>query len=190
LGLSFTNEIWWFYSFFTGKVITTLLGFAVLFEVASNVIAIPAFRLNRSTFMTLCAVSAVFAVIVTASTDVSGTPFVRVRILLEVALRVMQMCLLAIFAAISIFFGISWRRVEFGIVLGYGFYASAQIAVMYLRAAGTSDSISALVPLISYCCTATIWFVYSTVIDPAVEGDVEPLLSEIHNSQAALERLR
>jgi hypothetical protein len=190
LCLRFTNDVWWFYSFFIGSVITTLLGFAVLYEVAKNVISLPAFKLNASTFLTLCATSAVIAVLVTANTGVAGTSFVRARILFEVALRVMQVCILAIFAATSIFLGLFWQRVEFGIVLGYGLYAASQLAVMYLRAAGLSNTVSFIVPLISYCCAAMIWFVYSTRVDSVIEGDVEPLLSEIHVSRAVLERLR
>ena len=101
----------------------------------------------------------------------------------------MQVCILAIFAAISVLIGAFWRRVEFGIVLGYGIYAASQLAVMFLRASGISDTASAIIPLVSYCCAAMIWFLYSTVIDPVIEGEVEPLLSEIHTSKAALERL-
>jgi len=189
LGLCFTHEVWWFYSFFIGSFVTTLLAFFVLYEVAKNAISIPSFRLDTSTFMALCAVSAVIAVAVSANTEVTGSTFVRARILLEVVLRVMQVCILAIFAAISALLGVFWRRVEFGIVLGYGIYAASQLTVMYLRASGISDTASAIVPLLSYCCAAMIWFLYSTVIDPVIEGEVQPLLSEIHTSKAALERL-
>jgi len=187
-GLSFIDPIWWFYSFFIGNFITTLLGFAVLFEVARSAISIPTFKLDASRFLSVCAVAAVLAVIVSANTEVTGNAFMRARILLEVALRVMQVSILAIFAAISIFFGLLWRRVEFGIVFGYGIYAASQLAVMYLRAAGgpATQKLFVLIPTISFCFATMIWLVYSRLTDPVVDVEIEPLLSNMQTSMQQL----
>lgn len=190
LALSFIDPVWWFYSFFVGSFATTILGFAVLYEVAKSAIRIPVFKLNPQVFLALCAVGAVLAVVVSAQTEVTGTIFIRVRILLEVSLRVMQVSILCIFASVSLFFGLLWRRVEFGIVLGYGIYATSQLAIMWLRASGTANDVAALVPIVSYCCAAMTWFVYSTLAVPVVQADFKSLLLNVQDSRAVLERLR
>jgi hypothetical protein len=188
LALSFIDPTWWFYSFFAGNVITTLLAFAVLFEVAKSAISIPIFKLDASRFLSFCAIAAVLAVVVSATTDVNGNAFIKARILLEVALRVMQVSILAIFAGVSIFFGLLWHRVEFGIVLGYGIYAASQLAVMYLQAAGGSTrELFVFIPLISFCCAALTWFVYSSLADPIVDVEIQLLLS---NVQTSLQQLK
>lgn len=189
--LSFTNPLWWFYSFYVGNVITTLLGFVVLYEVADSAISSPGLKIDRSTFMALCAVGAFVAVAVTALIEVEGHSFLRVRILLEVALRVVQVTILAIFAILSFIFGLFWRRVEFGIVLGYGLYAASQLMVMYLRASGTlvSEKVFAVVPVISFCASALVWLVYSSVAEPEIRTNTKPLLEELQRSHAAIERL-
>lgn len=191
LFLSFTNPLWWFYSFYVGNVITTLLGFVVLYEVADSAVSSPSLKIDRSTFMALCAVGAFVAVAVTAFIEVEGHSFLRVRILLEVALRVVQVTILAIFAILSFIFGLFWRRVEFGIVLGYGLYASSQLAVMYLRASGSaiSEKVFAVVPMLSFCASALVWLVYSSMADPAIRTDSELLFMEVQRSHAAIERL-
>jgi hypothetical protein len=189
--LSFTNPLWWFYSFYVGNVITTLLGFVVLYEVADSAVSGPSLKIDRSTFMALCAVGAFVAVAVTAFIQVEGHSFLRVRILLEVALRVVQVTILAIFAILSFVFGLFWRRVEFGVVLGYGLYATSQLAVMYLRASGSavSEKVFAVVPMLSFCASALVWLVYSSMAEPAFRTDSEPLLVKVQRSHAAIERL-
>jgi hypothetical protein len=188
--LSFIDPLWWFYSFFVGSFATTILGFVVLYEVARNSIHIPVFKLNPQLFLTLCAVGAALAVLVSVQTEVTGAFFIRVRILLEISLRVMQVSILCIFAFVSLFFGLLWRRLEFGVVLGYGIYAASQLLVMWLRASGTSSHVWTLIPLISYCCSATIWLVYSTIAASDIQADVESLETNVQASRAALERLR
>lgn len=189
--LSFTNPLWWFYSFYVGNVITTLLGFVVLYEVAISAVSTPNLRIDRSTFLGLCAMGAVVAVAAVAVTQVEAHYFLRVRILLEVGLRVIQVTILAIFAAISLILGLFWRRVEFGIVLGYGLYATSQLAVMYLRASGTpvSQTLFSVVPVVSYCISAFVWLAYSSVADPVVCANTQPLLLEVRRSHAAIGRL-
>jgi hypothetical protein len=191
LFLSFANPLWWFYSFYAGNAVTTLLGFVVLYEVADSAVSSPSLKINRSTFMALCAVGAFVAVAVTAFIEIEGHSFLRVRILLEVALRVVQVTILGIFAILSFIFGLFWRRVEFGIVLGYGLYASSQFAVMYLRASGNpvSEKVFAIVPVVSFCASALVWLIYSSVADPEVRTNTEPLLVEVQRSHAAIERL-
>ncbi len=189
--LSFTNPLWWFYSFYIGNVITTLLGFVVLYEVAIAAVSTPKLKIDRSTFLGLCAMGAVLAVAAVAVTEVEAHYFLRVRILLEVGLRVAQVTILAIFVGISSLFGLFWRRVEFGIVLGYGLYASSQLAVMYLRASGTpvSQTLFSIVPVVSYCVSSFVWLVYSSVADPVIRTNTEPLLLEVRKSHAVIERI-
>lgn len=191
LALSFLDPVSWFYSFFVGSFLTTLLGFAVLYEVARSAISTPAFKLNASSFALMCAIGAVIALFVSANTEVAGHTFVRARVILEAVLRVMQVSILAVFAAVSFFFGLWWRRVEFGIVLGYGLYACAQLSVMYLRAAGAgNETLYVFVPLISYSCAAVIWLIYSRMMELSVNVDLEPLITEVRQTHVAIERLQ
>ena len=191
LVLSFTHPLWWFYSFYIGNVITTLLGFVVLYEVAISAVSTPYLKIDRSTFLGLCAMGAVLAIAAVAVTEVEAHYFLRVRILLEVGLRVTQVTILVIFAAISLVFGLFWRRVEFGIVLGYGLYATSQLTVMYLRASGTpvSQTLFSVAPVVSYCISSFVWLVYSSVADPVISTNTGPLLLEVRRSHAAIERL-
>jgi hypothetical protein len=193
LFLSLTNPVWWFYSFYLGAFITTLLGFVVLFEVAKAALSVPVFRLNSSTFFSLCAVGAVIAVIVSANTRFDGPSFMKVRLLLEVSLRIMQISILAIFAAVSVLFGLFWRRLEFGIVLGYGFYAASQLAVIFLRASvgDAAHKVFVLMPNVCFLCASVIWLVYSSVSDSTVAlAAREEVASKVYDASTAVERLR
>lgn len=191
LVFSFTHQLWWFYSFYAGAFLTTLLGFAVLYEVARSAVSTPAIRIDKPTFFALCAAGAVLAVFVAINTHVEGPAFVRARILLEASLRVMQVSLLAIFVLISMFFGLLWRRIEFGIILGYGIYAASQLSVVYLRASGSPamETVFVLVPVLSYLISSVVWCAYSSASDSAIRVDVEQFLADINDSRATLERI-
>jgi hypothetical protein len=191
LALSAVSPILWFYSFYIGALLTTLLGFAVLYESARTAVSTPAFNLDRSTYLFLCAVGAVVAVVVSVLSEVHGPTFVRMRILFEVALRIMQLWILGIFATVSILFGLFWRRVEFGVVLGYGVYAAAQVSVMFLRAQGAANSnrIVTLAPMISYLCASLIWLSYASARQSAVDVDTGRMASDVQESLLVAQRL-
>jgi hypothetical protein len=105
----------------------------------------------------------------------------------------MQVSVLAIFAAVSVLFGLFWRRVEFGIVLGYGFYAASQLAVMFLRASvgDAAHKVLILMPDVSFLCASVIWLVYSSVSDSTVAlAEREEVASRVYDASTAIERLR
>jgi hypothetical protein len=182
LFLSLTDPVLWFYSVYAGNVLTTLLGFAVLFETGKAALSAKSFRLSRSTFMVLCSLLAILAVVFAAQMDVKGPTFIRARILFEVALRVTQIGILGIFAVVSVVFGFFWKRLEFGIVLGYGLYASAQLPVMYLRAAGNGSTLLLFVPVVTYLVATIIWLVYACAREVEIDTDAQGLISAIDRS--------
>src|SRR5262249_46586097 len=53
LALSFADPRLWFFSFYIGNLVTTLLAFAVLYEVAKSAMSIPTFRLDATGFLSL-----------------------------------------------------------------------------------------------------------------------------------------
>jgi hypothetical protein len=191
LGLSLFNPVAWFYSFFIGTLITSLLGFAVLYEASQAAISTPVFKLRSNSFFTICAVAGVIASIVCLNVDVNGSDFSRVRVLIEMALRVMQVSILLVFATVSALFGLFWRRTEFGVVLGYGCYAAVQLALMTHRASITGDApYLVLLPMISFLASAVIWLLYSGMKEPPAVVDAEILIPEIDDSLRFAQRMQ
>jgi hypothetical protein len=192
LALSLFSPGAWFFSFHVGSLLTSLLGFAVLYEASKAALSTPLFNLRSSSFLGFCAAAAVVAVSVCAAVEVSGPAFLRARVLLELALRLTQVSILIVFGAASAFYGLFWHRTEFGIVLGYGCYASVQLALMAHRASSPDRFAPhiVLIPMLSFLASTIIWLLYSRKRAAMPTVDFKMLGAEMDESLRFAQRMQ
>ena len=98
-----------------------------------------------------------------ASSPISESgPLVQAVLTLQRSVRVVQCGLVFFLLVFSRYLGISWRQRSFGIALGFGSFASVELAMIALRV-GTyvSENTLNLINMGAFDCAFTIWFVYA-----------------------------
>ena len=162
----------YFYAYWIAQAISTVLAFAVTYELFSH-----AFRpytglrnLGRLLFQ-LALVGLLFVAVLIAGSD-PGTeahPAVTVVLLLERSVDVVRVGLVVFLFVVSSYLGLRLRDRVFGIALGFGIYAAVILAAVALRThlGETVASMYSLVRAASYTCALGIWLAY--VLAPVTE---------------------
>lgn len=162
----------YFYSYWIAQAISTVLAFAVTYELFSH-----AFRpytglrnLGRLLFQ-MALVGLLFVAVLIAGSD-PGTeahPAVTVVLLLERSVDVVRVGLVVFLFVVSSYLGLRLRDRVFGIALGFGIYAAVILVAVALRThlGETVASMYSLVRAASYTCALGIWLVY--ILAPARE---------------------
>lgn len=168
-----------FYLSWSTSAVSAALGFKVIHEIFVDI-----FRryhtlkdMGSVLFKWAGLVMLLVAGVVAASNPVSAEgPLVQAIITLQRSVRVIQVGLILFLLLFSKYLGISWKQRSFGIALGFGGFAAAELAVVALRS-GTyiDENVSDLANLIAYNSAIIIWFVYSVIKSP-VPDDAASLL--------------
>ena len=162
----------YFYAYWIGETVSVGLGFTVIYEIYRK-----AFRnydaLRRwgaIMFGGAAVVLLVAAVLTAASAPGADTPgIVRAVVLLERSVRVMQCGLLALLFVLSSFFGLHWRNRLFGIALGFGVFATIELAAVAVRShMGTAAAAAySQIGTAAYACGLLTWVCYLLAPEPA-----------------------
>jgi hypothetical protein len=90
---------------------------------------------------------------------------------LERGLRIIQVGLLVFLFIFASYLGLSWRNRLFGVGLGFGFFASVELALAAVSTelGITGSHLYALLKPIAYNCTVLIWAVYVFQREPVAK---------------------
>jgi lysylphosphatidylglycerol synthetase-like protein (DUF2156 family) len=94
---------------------------------------------------------------------------VKALLLLERSVRIMQCGLLGLLFLLSLYFGLPWRSHLFGIAVGFGLFASIDLAAAAMRSQFGFSAASAYSQIrnTAYVCFVLIWIFYLLTSKPA-----------------------
>jgi hypothetical protein len=154
----------YFYFYWGSELLSTILELAVIYEVFRNVVTRYE-RIQRLGF-TMYRWFAV-ALLVVATMMAATGPDVNMAamqgiVTLERGLRIIQAGLVVFLFFFASYLGLSWRNWLFGVALGFGFFASVELALAAVSTelGITGNHLYALFKPIAYNCTVLIWAVY------------------------------
>jgi hypothetical protein len=172
----------YFYTFWTYSAITLVLGFMVIHEIFLDV-----FRpyhtlkdLGSVLFRWAALVMLLVACVVAASSPASEQgPLVQAIVTVQRCVRVVQCGLILFLLVFSKYLGVSWRQHSFGISLGFGAFAGAELAMLALNTSGHASQVTVnFVDLLSYNLAITTWSIYAFLKSPARENTATLLMSQ------------
>jgi hypothetical protein len=178
------NYTWFFYLYWIGEAISVFLGFKVIHEVFLDV-----FRpfhtlrdLGTVLFKWAGLVMLLVAIVVAFSSPSASplqSPMTQAILTTERCVRVIQCGLVLFLLVFSRYLGISWRQQSFGVALGFGSFASVELAVVALGSGSHISSAAArLVNMASFNCAIGIWVVYFLLKSPLREQTATLLQSQ------------
>ncbi len=163
----------YFYGYWSAQVISFGLGFAVIYEILRHVLRRydALWGLGRRLFLgiALLLVLAAVARATATSTAEDLNVFIARVYAWTPGLRMAQCGLLAFLILFSTYFGITWRHYVFGIALGFGLYASVELAATAVRSevGWIGHETYDLVRRVAYACATLIWAAYLLRPEPA-----------------------
>jgi len=164
-----------YYSSWGTTAISVVLGFFVIHELFQEV-----FRpyhtlrdLGSVLFKWALLVMLLVAGVVAASTASATEEPLRTGIMtLQRSVRVVQCGLILFLLVFSRYLGTNWRQKSFGIALGFGAFASVELALVAINAATDNvfnQVLSNFINMIAYDATILIWIGYMISKSPARE---------------------
>lgn len=187
------GDMEYFLAYWTGAAMSAFLGFAVIYECFSQ--ALQPYEtlrdLGRLLFRWTAIVMGIVGIVFALSTPggPENTALVHSILILERAIRIIQCGMLLLLYLFSHHVGITWRNQLFGVVLGFGVYASANLLMYSLRARFGEDwnASAAIMNSFSYLVATGVWAGY--MLAPAAERTLvrseAPLILERWNTELA-----
>ena len=154
----------YFYGYWIAEPITIVLSFTVIYEIYSHILTSGTLPIGKTAFFRINVGLLLFASLVAALTvHPAGNPLLRTIFVLTSTLRTMQVGLFIFLVSLSVFYGFYWTGQAFGIALGYGLYALAQLANTVVRSwvGSLGDRVYAFVTVAAYACAVLIWLAYA-----------------------------
>ena len=183
----------YFFAYWAGAAVSAFLGFAVIYECFSE--AMKPYEtlrdLGRLLFRWAALVMGIvgFVFVLSTPSGAEHTVFVQNILIVERAIRIIQCGMLLLLYLFSHHVGITWRNQLFGIVFGFGLYASSNLLMYSLRSRlgeGWNDSAS-LMNSLCYLLTVGLWAGY--MMAPAAERNRvhndAPLILQRWNTELA-----
>jgi len=187
------NPLAYSFLYWVAEAGSAVLGFAAIYEVFRHLfqtregtlrLGLMLFRWTAGLFVLLAVVAAALAY----QSDVSWMEAAVVS--LTQGVRLVQCGLLLFLFAFSYFSGLTWRSQELGIALGFGLFASVQLASAAMQAhQGVADYKTWMwVNMASYNCAVLVWAMY--LLAKRVEvAAATPVTTEVQSWNRALLRL-
>jgi len=162
----------YFYAYWTTQAISIVLGFAVIHEIYCGVFQHYDALQRMGGILFACAGIALLALAIwtAMSAPGAGTPgIVSALLLLERSVRVMQCGLVFFLFVASSYFGLPWQNYRFGIALGFGVFASIELAAIAVRSQWGASVAAACSQINSaaYTSGVMIWVCYLLAPQPA-----------------------
>lgn len=171
----------YFCSYWISAMVTLALGFAVIHEVFLDV-----FRpyhtlkdLGTVLFKWAALVMIFVAIVVAAASPAGESPLVQAVATVQRCVKVIQCGLVLFLLFFSKYLGVSWRQHSFGIVLGFGTYASVQLVgnALYSGEQVSSPTLGMLFTS-AYLCAVLAWLGYALQKAPARDATLGLLASQ------------
>jgi hypothetical protein len=171
----------YFYSYWIGTGISLALGFKVIHEIFLNV-----FRpyhtlkdLGTVLFRWAALVMLFVAIVVAAASPADSSPIVQAVTTVERCVRVIQCGLILFLLFFSRYLGVSWRQHSFGIILGFGGFASVELAAIALYGGGQINiPMADLINAGAYTFAILTWVGYALQKAPARDSSLGLLTSQ------------
>src|SRR6202040_974710 len=132
------NHTMYFWLFWLGEAVNAVLGFKVIHEIFLDV-----FRpyhtlkdLGTLLFKWAGVVMLMVSVMVAFSNSFDQSPLVHAVTTLQRSVRIVQLGLILFMLLFSRFLGVSRKQVSFGISLGFGLFAGAELVMYALNSGG------------------------------------------------------
>jgi hypothetical protein len=168
------DKVLYFYSRWSSDGISLTLAFMVILEIFRISLAeYPTVRRIGIRLLVIAALlSIVVALLLLPQGAKSATAMMKFIFVTERSLRIIQIALLVAMFAFSSYLALSWKNYVFGIALGYGLYAAANLAISAYGAymgPGVAYRCS-LLDSAAWSCGAAIWLVYLLQPEPKSPG--------------------
>jgi len=172
---------WYFALFWLGQALNAVLGFKVIHEIFLDV-----FRpyralqdLGTPVFKWAGAVMVLVSVVVAASNSLSQSPLIRAVTTMQRSVRTVQFGLILFLVIFSRFLGVSRRQLSFGIALGFGSFAGAELMLLAMYSGGLIRlSHFNLANMLCYDLSVLGWLVYAWAAKLIRERAVNPLQTQ------------
>lgn len=162
---------WFFYTEWSGDLLTAGLGLIVILEVYLHVFG--SYELLRrwgpAIYRWAAALLLLLAALLAWKTRTAdGSHVMFVLLVAKRSLRIVQTGLLVILFLCWAWLRMSRRTLEFGIALGYGVYTAIDLVNLAIRTevGPVGQSVVQLVGSISYLCPVAIWLIYVLAPQP------------------------
>lgn len=172
----------YFYAYWVGAAISLAIGFKVIHEIFLDV-----FRpyhtlkdLGTVLFKWSALVMLLVAGVVAASSPAgTNAPVTQAVITVQRCVRVIQCGLILFLLVFSKYLGVSWRQHSFGIALGFGGYASIELAASALYTGGQihPDTVSIL-DITAYGFAIMSWIIYAALERASRDSSANLLMSQ------------
>ena len=190
------NTAAYFYSYWLAEASGILLGFAVVYEVFRIVFSGHAGlrRLATLTFGWVIALLLVIGIVVLVKQAPLGFRAVTSAVLvLEEAIRIIEVGLLMCLFLLSSAFGLHWRQQVFGIALGLGLFVAVELIEVTIRGQVGKSAYDALnvVRVLSFNASLLIWIGYLLSPERATVKAELPQRSQLEQwNQAVMELIK
>ena len=171
-----------FFAYWSCAAIGLAIGFKVIHEIFLDI-----FRpyhtlkdLGSVLFQWAALVMLLVAGVVAAASPVASQgPLVQAVLTVQRCVRVIQCGLILFLLVFSKYLGVTWRQHSFGIALGFGSFASAELTLLALYASGhISQATLSLFNMLAYNGAIMIWLVYAWIKTPARDASSSLLMSQ------------
>ncbi len=154
----------YFWPFWIGEAVNAFLGFKVIHEIFLDV-----FRpyhtlkdLGTLLFKWAAVVMLLVSVVVAFSNSYDASPLVHAITTLQRSVRIVQLGLILFLLLFSRFLGVSRKQISFGISLGFGLFAGAELLLYALNSGGfVRQATLNLINLMSYILAVLVWLGYA-----------------------------
>jgi len=175
------SAFWYFWLFWLGQALNAVLGFKVIHEIFLDV-----FRpyhalqdLGTPVFKWAGAVMLLVSVVVAASNSFSQSPLIHAVTTMQRSVRTVQFGLILFMVIFSRFLGVSRRQLSFGIALGFGSFAGAELMLLALYAGKlVGHNYLNLLNMLFYDLSVLTWLVYAGAAKLVRERAVNPLRTQ------------
>jgi hypothetical protein len=171
-----------FFAYWSCAAISLAIGFKVIHEIFLDI-----FRpyhtlkdLGSVLFQWAALVMLLVAGVVAAASPVAAQgPLVQAVLTVQRCVRVIQCGLILFLLVFSKYLGVTWRQQSFGISLGFGSFASAELTLLALYASShISQATLSLFNMLAYNGAIMIWLVYAWIKSPARDASTSLLMSQ------------
>ena len=155
----------YFYFYWISEAVAAALGFAVIYEVFTNMVKRyetihrVGFLLYRWAAVLLLVLAAIVAAM---APGLDSARVIEGIVILERGVRIVQAGLLLVLFAFASYLGLSWRSNVFGVALGFGMYATVELALVavYAEAGAAADQLYIWAKPVTYNLMTLIWAAY------------------------------
>jgi hypothetical protein len=119
------------------------------------------------------------ALVVAAASPAGQSPIVQAVVTVQRCVRVIQCGLILFLLVFSKYLGVSWRQQSFGIALGFGGFASIELAANALNSGGQINNTTVgFLDTAGYCCAILVWLGYAVFKAASRESATNLLMSQ------------